>query len=82
MDSGIGYNGPLNTPFELYREAGQLRGIYPGNPNYARQICRLTGLSGCDYPSLIGNDDYYGGLGGEFVISTRSNRTGTVVLRQ
>jgi len=35
----------------------------------------------CDYPSLIGNDDYYGGLGGEFVISTKSNRTGSVVLR-
>lgn len=39
------------------------------------------GPGGCDYPSLIGNDDYYGGLGGEFVISTKSNRTGTVVLR-
>ncbi|CAG7716672.1 unnamed protein product, partial [Allacma fusca] len=35
----------------------------------------------CDYPSIIANDDFYGGLGGEFVISTRSNRTGTVVLR-
>lgn len=39
------------------------------------------GPGGCDFPSLIGNDDYYGGLGGEFVISTKSNRTGTVVLR-
>lgn len=45
------------------------------------QICQLTGPGGCDYPSLIGNDNYYGGLGGEFVISTKSNRTGTVVLR-
>lgn len=58
-----------------------MRGIFPGNAQYARQICRLTGTSGCDYPSIIGNDDYYGGLGGEFVISTKSNRTGTVVLR-
>lgn len=41
----------------------------------------MTGTSGCDYPSLIGNDDFYGGLGGEFVISTKSDRTGTVVLR-
>ncbi len=81
VDSGIGYNGARNTPFRLYRQAGQLRGIYTGNAQYARQICQLTGPSGCDYPSLIGNDNYYGGLGGEFVISTKSNRTGTVVLR-
>ncbi|CAL8080667.1 unnamed protein product [Orchesella dallaii] len=81
VESGIGYDGPKDTPFELYRQSGQLRGIYPGNSAYARQVCRLTGTSGCDYPSIIGNDDFYGGLGGEFVISTRSNRTGTVVLR-
>jgi len=81
VDSGIGYNGAKNTPFRLYREAGQLRGIYTGNATNARQICTLTGTSGCDYPSLIGNDDFYGGLGGEFVISTKSDRTGTVVLR-
>jgi hypothetical protein len=81
VDSGIGYNGAKNTPFRLYRQAGQLRAIYTGNAGYAREICALTGEGGCDYPSLIGNDDYYGGLGGEFVISTRSQRTGTVVLR-
>lgn len=80
-ESGIGYTGPKNTPFRLYRERGQLRGIFPGNSQYARQVCALTGSSGCDYPSIIGNDDFYGGLGGEFVISTKSNRTGTVVLR-
>ncbi|KAI9290891.1 hypothetical protein K502DRAFT_353517 [Neoconidiobolus thromboides FSU 785] len=81
VDSGIGYNGAKNTPFKLYREAGQLRAIFTGNSNYARQICQLTGSNACDYPSLIANDDYYGGLGGEFVISTKSARTGTVVLR-
>jgi len=80
-DSGIGYNGAIDTPFRLYRQAGQLRAIYTGNAPYARQVCQLTGPGGCDYPSLIGNDDYYGGLGGEFVISTKSERTGTVVLR-
>jgi len=81
VDSGIGYNGAKNTPFRLYRQAGHLRGIYTGNAAYARQVCQLTGPSGCDYPSLIGNDNYYGGLGGEFVISTKSERKGTVVLR-
>lgn len=79
--SGIGYNGAEDTAFRLYREAGQLRAIYTANSQYARQVCQLMGPGGCDYPSLIGNDDYYGGLGGEFVISTKSNRTGTVVLR-
>ncbi|CAG7717542.1 unnamed protein product [Allacma fusca] len=82
VDSGIGYNSRAkNTPFRLYREGNTLRGIFPGNSAHAREVCRLTGTSGCDYPSIIGNDDFYGGLGGEFVISTRSNRTGTVVLR-
>lgn len=81
VDSGIGYDGPKNTPFRLYRESGQLRGIFPGNSAYARQVCTMVGFSGCDYPSIIGNDDFYGGLGGEFVISTKSERTGTVVLR-
>jgi len=76
VDSGIGYNGAKNTPFKLYREEGQLRAIYTGAAGNARTICSLTGSSGCDYPSLIGNDDFYGGLGGEFVISTKSNRTG------
>ncbi|KAJ6648435.1 hypothetical protein Bhyg_03663 [Pseudolycoriella hygida] len=80
-ESGIGYDGAKDTAFRLYRSAGQLRGIYTGNATFARQICQLTGPNGCDYPSLIANDDYYGGLGGEFVISTKSNRTGTVVLR-
>jgi hypothetical protein len=82
VDSGIGYNSRAkNTPFRLYREGNTLRGIFPGNSAHAREVCRLTGTSGCDYPSIIGNDDFYGGLGGEFVISTRSNRTGTIVLR-
>ncbi|KXN73685.1 hypothetical protein CONCODRAFT_30708, partial [Conidiobolus coronatus NRRL 28638] len=81
VDSGIGYNGAKNTPFKLYREAGQLRAIFPGNAANARTKCKLTGANACDYPSLLANDDFYGGLGGEFVISTRSERTGTVVLR-
>lgn len=80
-ESGIGYDGPKNTPFRLYREKGQLRVILPGNEEYAREVCAMTGASGCDYPSLIANDNFYGGVGGEFVISTRSERTGTFVLR-
>lgn len=47
-ESGIGYNGPKNTPFRLYRSAGQLRGIGTGNAQYAREVtvkgseCRIV----------------------------------------
>lgn len=37
-ESGIGYNGAKDTPFRLYRSAGQLRGIVPGNPQFAREV--------------------------------------------
>ncbi|KAJ3294773.1 hypothetical protein HK104_003313 [Borealophlyctis nickersoniae] len=47
----------------------------------ARRACRKTGPYACDFPSLIANDEFYGGLGGEFVISTRSETSGTIVLR-
>ncbi|TYZ68119.1 hypothetical protein PybrP1_000770, partial [[Pythium] brassicae (nom. inval.)] len=59
----------------------ELRAVYVSNPNKARQLCDSVGRNACDFPSLIGNDDFYGGLGGEFVISTRSPTSGTVVLR-
>ena len=71
-DSGIGTNGsPKNTAFGLYRDGTELRGIYPSNANAASQACQATGQYACDYPSVIANDPYYGGLGGQFVIGTR-----------
>lgn len=80
--SGIGVGGRArDTPFGLYRDGTELRGIYCSKPSAARQACQSTGPDACDFPSLIGNDDYYGGLGGEFTISTRSILSGTVVLR-
>ena len=51
----------------------------PGNAQGARDACALA--AGCDYPSIIGNDPFYGGLGGEFVIATESETSGTIVLR-
>ncbi|DAZ93836.1 TPA: hypothetical protein N0F65_009344 [Lagenidium giganteum] len=81
-DSGIGVGGrPKNTPFGLYRDGTELRGIYCSKPDAARRACAAVGQLACDFPSLIANDDYYGGLGGEFVIGTRSPTTGTIVLR-
>ncbi|KAF8986498.1 hypothetical protein BGZ46_000029 [Entomortierella lignicola] len=81
-ESGIGVNGKWkDTSFRLYRDGTELRGIYVADPRAARQACRAVGKYSCDFPSLIGNDPYYGGLGGEFVISTSSNKSGTIVLR-
>lgn len=81
-ESGIGSGGkPKNTPFGLYRDGTELRGIYTSKPGVARSICKHLGPELCDFPSMIANDDFYGGLGGEFIISTRSILSGTVVLR-
>jgi len=78
--SGIGSGGkPKDTSFGLYRDGTELRGIYCSKASVARAACTATGT--CDFPTLIGNDPYYGGLGGEFTISTSSVTSGTTVLR-
>jgi IgA Peptidase M64 len=82
VESGIGVNGkPKNTAFGLYRDGTELRGIYPSHKENARKACRATGPFACDYPVIIGNDPFYGGLGGEFVISTSSVTSGIIVIR-
>jgi len=58
-----------------------LRAIYVGDASAARSACRATGPNACNFPTIIGNDPYYGGLGGEFAVSTSSPTSGTVVLR-
>ncbi|KAJ1514249.1 hypothetical protein HMI55_004031 [Coelomomyces lativittatus] len=81
-EHGIGVKGKArNTAFGLYRDGTELRGIYSSKPHIARSICRNLGNELCDFPSLIANDDYYGGLGGEFVITTRSPTSGVMVLK-
>lgn len=82
VESGIGTGGvPKNTAFRLYRDGTELRGVYCANPAAARSACSLTGPNACDFPTLIGNSPFYGGLGGEFTISTSSETSGTIVLR-
>jgi hypothetical protein len=79
-ESGIGKNDrPKNTAYKLYRAGNTLRAIYVGNPSAAHVSCSRA--PGCDYPILVGNDPYYGGLGGEFSVTTSSVLNGTVVLR-
>jgi len=80
--SGIGTGGiPRNTSYGLYRDVTELRGVYCSKPAAARDACRATGPGACDFPTLIGHSPFYGGLGGEFTISTSSVTSGTVVLR-
>ena len=79
-ESGIGKRGMAkDTAYKLAREGDTLRAIYPGDTAAIRASCRQA--PACDYPIVIGNDPYYGGLGGEFAISTSSPESGIVVLR-
>lgn len=79
VESGIGKGSPKNTAFRLYRQGNTLRAIFCGNSSAAHSASRAA--PGCDYPVLIGNDPHYGGLGGEFAITTSSRTSGTMVLR-
>ena len=77
--SGIGHGSAIDTAYGLYREGETLRAIFPSNTAAIRASCNKA--PGCDYPLVIANDPYYGGLGGEVAISTSSNRSGMIVLR-
>ena len=69
-----------DTALGLYRSpAGSKRGIMPGNPDAIDRAVALAPAT--DYPILMANDDFYGGLGGQYAITTRSERSGKVVLR-
>ncbi|KAF8513772.1 IgA peptidase M64-domain-containing protein [Gautieria morchelliformis] len=81
QESGIGVAGvPKDTTYGLYRDGTELRAVYCSKRDVARDAC-LSLHSQCDYPILLGNDPLYGGLGGEFTISTASELNGPLVLR-
>jgi hypothetical protein len=78
-ESGIGVGGqPKDTVYGLYRDGTELRGVYYDKPEVARAACQSTD---CDYPILLGNDPFYGGLGGTFTVVTASPANGPAVLR-
>jgi hypothetical protein len=80
-DSGITDVQTKNTIFGLYRTPkGSKRAIMPGNTLNIERALRLAPAS-TDYPIVLANDDFYGGLGGRYAISTRSVFSGSVVLR-
>ena len=78
--SGIGDGSPKNTAFRLYRNpAGSKRAIMPGDESALSRALRLAPAT--DYPIVLANDEYYGGLGGRWAISTSSPSSGLIVLR-
>jgi hypothetical protein len=78
--SGIGDGKPKDTAFKLYRDpAGSKRAIMPGDEAALEQA--LLAAPATDYPIVIANDHFYGGLGGRFAISTSSELSGLIVLR-
>lgn len=80
-DSGI-TDGSIKkqTAFGLYRSpAGSKRAIMPGNTSAMESALRMAPKT--DYPIVIANDEYYGGLGGRYAITTRSIESGAIVLR-
>ncbi len=81
QDSGITDGAQRkDTALSLYRSpAGSKRGIMPGDRRAAEQAIDLA--PDTDYPILVANDDFYGGLGGRYAITTRSHNSGSMVLR-
>lgn len=47
------YVNSRSTPFGLYRDGSELRGVYYSKPEVARLACHAL-LSLCDYPILLG----------------------------
>jgi hypothetical protein len=79
-ESGISDLKRKDTVFGLYRSpAGSKRAIMPGNPSAIDRAVALAPKT--DYPIVIANDDFYGGLGGQYAITTRSVASGKIVLR-
>lgn len=79
-ESGITDLKKKDTVFGLYREpAGSKRAIMPGKTSAIDQALRLAPKT--DYPIVVANDDFYGGLGGQYAITTSSRHSGKIVLR-
>lgn len=69
-----------DTVFGLYRSpAGSKRAILPGNTSAMDAAIELAPAT--DYSIFLANDDFYGGLGGQYAITTRSVESGQIVLR-
>ena len=73
-------NKRRDTVLGLYRSpAGSKRAILPGRESAIESAIGLAPAA--DFPILVANDDFYGGLGGRYAITTRSVESGQIVLR-
>lgn len=91
-ESGIGTHGkPKNTTFGLYRPGEELRAVFYEHPERVAAACKALNHRssveggqvisyGCDEPILLGNDGFYGGLGGTPTVITASRNNGVQVL--
>ena len=78
-DSGIGDGRPKNTALKLYRHSSMRQAVMPGDSSAANRAAALA--PDTDYAILVGNDKFYGGLGGAFAITTSAPLNITTVLR-
>ncbi|MEW6278090.1 MAG: M64 family metallopeptidase [Candidatus Eremiobacterota bacterium] len=79
-ESGLSDGDRRDTALKLYRSpSGSKRAVMPGDRRAAERAIALAPAT--DFPILVANDDYYGGLGGRYAITTRSVDSGTMVLR-
>ena len=76
---------PRRTAFGVYREGGHLRAIVPSEGTEAQVVAtceRLLGCTRCDFPVLLVNEPWYGGLSGEQVtLITNSRTSGAIAAR-
>lgn len=80
-ESGLSDLVEKDTALGLYRSPpGSKRAIMPGKYGAIEKALSLAPAP-ADYPIIVSNDDFYGGLGGEYAITTRSEASGIVVLR-
>jgi len=77
--SGIGDGSPKDTALGLYRHPTVRQAVICDNEWSADRASRLA--PDVDYPILVGNDAFYGGLGGQFAITTSAPLNITTVLR-
>lgn len=79
-ESGITDREKKDTALGLYRDpAGSKRAIMPGNTSAIEAAIAVAPAT--DFPILVANDDFYGGLGGRYAITSRSVESGSMVLR-
>ncbi len=79
-ESGLTDTQKKDTALGLYRSPqGSKRGVMPGNTSAIERALDLA--PDTDFPILVANDDFYGGLGGRYAITTRSENSGSMVLR-